>query len=340
MLLNGGFYRQENLPLDSTGKSCTSRTRSNGSDGTGNVRLADVSGAIFFRSACTFEIAQRMNCKMAILSIQSRVTSGYVGNAAATPALQRLGHTVWPIDTVTFSNHPAHGSHTGSVVPAPKIRDLVDGLEAHGCFADCGALLSGYLGSAQTGSVILETAKRVRHTNKKMLWFCDPVMGDNGKFYVTDGIPDFFRDQALAAADVILPNVFEAAYLSGVEIDTLETAKKAAFVLLNSGPKTVVITGVRVGTSIGAIAATATGIWKCMGPEARVAPSGAGDVFSALFAGNYLRSRDTATALSHAVTGVHAILQETAAPDAPDLCLIRALPKLDDLVLVPAETVC
>ena len=142
---------------------------------------------------------------MSILSIQSRVVSGYVGNAAAVPVLQRLGRTVWPIATVPFSNHPAQGPHTGSTKPPKEIQALVDGLSQRNLLTRCDAVLSGYLGSANTGPVVLASAKQVRNGNPSALWCCDPVMGDHGQFYVPEDIPPFFRDQALPAADIVFP---------------------------------------------------------------------------------------------------------------------------------------
>ena len=271
------------------------------------------------------------------MSIQSRVTSGYVGNAVATPILQRLGRTVWPVDTVVFSNHPAHGSHTGGVRPAAEVETLIDGLQAQNLLAGCEAVLSGYLGSAETGPVVRAAAEKARQSNADALWCCDPVMGDQGEFYVADGIPAFFRDSALPAADMILPNLFEASYLAGIAVSTADDATRAAKALLRKGPATVVITGVRQGGDIGAIVANADGCWRCMAPRIDAPAYGAGDAFAALFTGFFLTLRDAPGALGHAVSGVHEILRATADAQSKDLDLIAALPALDDLSPRPAE---
>ena len=155
---------------------------------------------------------------MKILSIQSRVTSGYVGNAAAVPILQRLGCTVWPVDTVTFSNHPAHGAHTGGIRPAPEIEMLIRGLCNQNLLAQCDAILTGYLGSANIAPIIIAAVQRIRDANPAALWCCDPVMGDHGQFYVTEDIPRFFRNKALPNSNIILPNAFEAEHLSLIHI--------------------------------------------------------------------------------------------------------------------------
>jgi pyridoxine kinase len=279
---------------------------------------------------------------MPILSIQSRVTSGYVGNAAATPVLQRLGRTVWPIDTVVFSNHPAHGRYRGGVRPAAEIEALVAGLDARGLLAGCAAVLSGYLGAVAAGPAIRDAAVLVRAANPKAVWCCDPVMGDDGEFYVGDDIAAFFRDQAVPAADIVTPNVFEAGFLSGTTIVTPDDAIGAARRLLAMGPRIVVITGLRSGASIACVAATADGVWRVDAPVLDVAAQGAGDTFTALFLGQFLESGDVATALSRAASGVHAVLAATARTGADELALIAALdaavrpPRMFPARLLPA----
>lgn len=268
---------------------------------------------------------------MAILSIQSRVTSGYVGNAAAVPVLQRLGHTVWPIDTVALSNHPAHDAFRGGPRPATEIAALVDGLADRGLLARCDAILTGYLGTVEAGPVALDAAHRVRTANAGAPWICDPVMGDNGSFYVAAGIPEFYRDRALAAADAILPNAFEAGYLSGRPVAATDDAADAAAALLEKGPATVIVSGLRHGTEIGAVAANADGCWRCLAPFVEAPAHGAGDTFAALFAGTFVGTRDLPGALARAVTGTHAILQATREAGSDDLELVAALPLLDDL---------
>src|SRR2546430_4388197 len=91
---------------------------------------------------------------MNILSIQSHVAYGHVGNAAATFPLQRIGVEVWPIHTVQFSNHTGYGARTGRVFEAPLITELVQGISERGVLAECDGVLSGYMGSAGTGAAL------------------------------------------------------------------------------------------------------------------------------------------------------------------------------------------
>ncbi len=133
---------------------------------------------------------------MNILSIQSHVAYGHVGNAAAVFPLQRIGVEVWPVNTVQFSNHTGYGAWTGTVFGADHIRDVVKGIEDRGVFSSCDGVLSGYMGSAEIGEAILDAVARVKRANPTARYCCDPVIGDiDTGVYVREGIPDFIRTQ-------------------------------------------------------------------------------------------------------------------------------------------------
>src|SRR5262245_61529561 len=165
---------------------------------------------------------------MNVLTIQSAVSYGHVGNSAAVFILQRLGHEAWPVDTVRFSNHPGHGGFRGRVTPAEDLSELILGLEERGFLARVDAVLSGYLGAADQGPVVADAAARVRTANPEALWLLDPVIGDRGRVFVRAGVPDFIRDVAMPQADVLTPNAFELEYLTGVAPTTLDAARRGA----------------------------------------------------------------------------------------------------------------
>src|SRR5215210_5740077 len=114
---------------------------------------------------------------MNLLSIQSHVAYGHVGNCAAVFPLQRLGCEVWPIHTVQFSNHTGYGSWKGSVFDASVIREVMDGIAARGVLGACDGVLSGYVGAADTGEAILDAVARVKAANPSASYCCDPVIG-------------------------------------------------------------------------------------------------------------------------------------------------------------------
>lgn len=260
---------------------------------------------------------------MAILSVQSSVSAGHVGNQAATLPLQRLGFEVWPIDTVIFSNHPAHGGHSGRIVESAEISTLIDGLESLDLWPDCAGVLSGYLGRAETGAVIIDAVRRIRATRKDMLFLCDPVMGDGGKIYVQPGIVDFFRAEGVAAADIVTPNTFEATQLTGIDAASLDGAVAAARALLGLGPRIAVVSGIPGDNSIETIAVSADGAWRVRTPAVARSVYGAGDLLSALFLGHLLRREPVPEALANAVSAVHALIAFAPSRPAIDLPLVE-----------------
>jgi len=296
---------------------------------------------------------------MNVLSIQSHVTYGHVGNSAAVFALQRLGFEVWPLHTLQFSNHAGYEGFTGQVFTAQHLRAVVDGLAARGLLGACDAVLSGYLGSAEAGAAVLDAVARVKAANPGALYACDPVMGDGdgggdgargGGLYVDAALPDFFREHALPLADIVTPNVFELEILTGARVITLDEAVAAARGLtepgptgrgqmgrgqMGRGPGVVLVTGLRHDTTrageIELLAVTAQDAWRLVTPRLPCdpQPNGAGDLLAALFLGHFLRARDAGQALEKAAAANFAVLEATQIAGTRELRLIAAQ---DDLV--------
>lgn len=274
---------------------------------------------------------------MSVLSIQSSVSYGHVGNSAAAFALQRLGIETLPVSTVTLAHHPGHGAWRGRIAEPRELAALIDGLEAMGALAECDAVLSGYLGDVSLGAALLDAVWRVKAANPQALYCCDPVMGEHAKgFYVSAGIPEFFRDQAQPCADILLPNLFELGWLAkgeGARAEwNIETAHAAARLLIARGPRLVVVKGlrrvVRGRQRIGALAVTAKTAWHAEAPLVEAPAYGAGDLFAALFLAHTLRGRNPARALELAVSVVHGVMARTAALGAHELALIPAQSQL------------
>lgn len=271
---------------------------------------------------------------MRFLSLQSHVAYGYVGNRAATFPLQRLGHEVWAVNTVEFSNHTGYGAWRGRTAPAEQVADIVHGIEALGLLPKCDALLTGYVGDAALGDVVLETARKVRAANPKAIWCCDPVLGDTDTgIYVKAGIDSFFRDRALPAADLITPNHFELEHLTGRTVATLDDALQATRSLLK-GPRLALVTSLRRadGNSeqIEMLAVTADEAWRIVTPLIgfEIMPNGTGDTVAALFTAHWLESGDIASALGKAASSIYAVLEATAAMGERELQLVAAQDRL------------
>jgi pyridoxine kinase len=262
---------------------------------------------------------------MNVLSIQSGVVYGHVGNSAAQFCLQRMGHEAWRIDTVRFSNHPGHGGFAGEVTAAAEIGGLVAALDARGWLAGCDALLSGYLGAADQGAAVLGAAARLRAANPGALWLLDPVIGDDGRVFVKPGIPEFMRDAAVPAADIVTPNAFELSWLAGLPVHDVASAAAAARRLRGARGATVLATGIRAGDdAIATLALHDGGIHVVETPRVDMPANGTGDSFAALFLGRFLATRDVADALGHAASAVCALLRATAARGERELALVPA----------------
>ncbi|HEV7253633.1 MAG TPA: pyridoxal kinase PdxY [Mesorhizobium sp.] len=266
---------------------------------------------------------------MNVLSIQSHVAFGHVGNASATFPMQRLGVEVWPIHTVQFSNHTGYGSWKGRVFDGMAIEELVDGIAERGALPRCDAVLSGYMGSADVGAAILSTVARVRQANPDALYACDPVIGDVGRgVFVRPGIPELMREKAVPAADIVTPNHFELDYLSGRETKTLDEAKAAVASVHAMGPKVVLVTSLQTDDtpddSVDLLAGAGGRFWRVRTPKLGVSVNGAGDAIAALFLVHYLRSRSADVALQEAASSVWGLLKRTEEAGSREILTVSA----------------
>jgi pyridoxine kinase len=268
-----------------------------------------------------------------ILSIQSHVAYGHVGNSAATFALQRLGIEVWSIHTVQLSNHTGYPTAPGQRFTAAHIRELTQGLRERGALEKCDGVLSGYIGSAEIGEAILEAVAAVKEANPRALFCCDPVIGDVGRgAFVSPDVATFIRTRTLPAADIVTPNHFELEQLSGYTNRGLDSILAGVEALRKLGPKVVLATSINTDeTPAGAldvIARDGTGRCRVRTPKLEVAAHGAGDLIAALFLAHYLRTRSAAEALSRAVSSVFGILKRTAEDGDGEMALIEAQDEL------------
>ena len=271
---------------------------------------------------------------MAILSIQSHVAYGYVGNRAANFPLQRLGYDVWSIHTVQFSNHTGYGKWTGQVFDSQHIMDIIWGIEDRGVMSECDALLSGYMGDASTGEAILFAWKKIKKANPSAIYCCDPVMGDIGRgFFVRPGILELLRDYVVCEADIITPNLFELEALTDMKVNSYEEAKKACQMLHKKGPKIIIVTSFHTennqNENIEMLLSTKEGMWSITTPYLPIEtpPNGAGDAVSALFLGFYLKLHDPVKAFEKMTMAIFSIFEETYKKGTRELQLIGAQDK-------------
>jgi pyridoxine kinase len=264
-----------------------------------------------------------------ILSIQSWVAYGHVGNASAMFPLQRLGAEVWAVNTVQFSNHTGYGSWKGSVFTGQQVGEVIDGIEARGVLPTADAVLSGYMGDAGIGTAILDAVGRVKAANPAALYCCDPVIGDVGSgVYVRPGIAEFMAGQAVPRADILTPNQFELDLLTGRTSATLADAKAAVAALQASGPRTVLVTSLHTeatpADAIDLLAAEDGEYWLLRTPKLAISVNGAGDAMAALFLYHHLNSGSAAAALEGAGSSVFGVLRRTAEAGSREILTVAA----------------
>jgi pyridoxine kinase len=266
--------------------------------------------------------------RLNVLSIQSHVAYGHVGNSAAVFALQRLGIEAWPVHTVQFSNHPGYGGFRGRVFDGEAVREVVAGLKELGVLGGCAGVLSGYVGDAGIGAAILDAVARVKRANPAALYCCDPVIGDNGRVYVREGIPEFLRERALAAADIVMPNQFELEFLAGRRSASLREALAAVDALHAMGPRVVLVTSLATvetpADAIDLLASDGGERLRLRTPRLALTASGAGDLLAALFLGRFLQEGSFGRALALAAASVFGVLARTQSDGARELALIAA----------------
>jgi pyridoxine kinase len=228
----------------------------------------------------------------ALLSIQSFVSFGHVGHAAALPPLQALGVEVWPVHTVLFSSHPGWPGWAGERVNPRLMSELVAGVEATGAFTRGDALLTGYLGQPDAVEVVLDAHARLLRANPVARFICDPVLGDDGQLYVPAALVELYRHELLPSAQIATPNAFELTTLSALPVHDLATARAACAAL---GCPAVVATGLRLDElgeqALGVLVWTARRCWLIRAPRAPGELYGTGDVFAALLTAHLLHGR-------------------------------------------------
>nr|WP_202892074.1 pyridoxal kinase PdxY [Kribbella shirazensis] len=264
-----------------------------------------------------------------ILSIQSAVAYGHVGNSAAVFPLQRIGVEVLPVYTVNFSNHTGYGAWRGPLISPDDVREVLLGIEERGVLQQIDVVLSGYQGGEGIAEVILEAVKRVKAANPAAVYSCDPVMGNaKSGCFVAPAIPVLLRDRVVPAADIITPNQFELGFLTGTEPDTLESTLAAVELVRATGPRTVLVTSVerpdREDGTIEMLAVDDSGAWLVQTPYIPMKANGSGDVTAALFTAHYRRTGDLTEALARTTSSVFDLLSRTHESGQRELQLVES----------------
>ena len=266
---------------------------------------------------------------MRILSIQSAVAHGHVGNSAAVFPLQRIGVEVVPVNTVNFSNHTGYGAWRGPLMSAADVLDVITGVEERGVFPQVDVVLSGYQGGTDIGDVVVEAVRRVKAANPAAVYACDPVMGNaTSGCFVAPEIPVLLRDRVVPVADLITPNQFELGFLTGTTPTTLESTLESADLARAMGPSTVLVTSVarpdREEGTVEVVVVAEEGAWTLRTPLLPFKANGSGDVTAALFAAHHTATGDPALALERTVSSVFDLIEATYRSGERELQIVAA----------------
>lgn len=269
---------------------------------------------------------------MKILSIQSSVAYGHVGNSAAVFPLQRLGHEVWPVFTVHFSNHTGYGAWRGPLLAPDDVAAVITGIAERGVLGQCDAVLSGYQGGAGIAEVILSAVEQVKAANPAATYTCDPVMGNaTSGCFVDPAIPPIIRERVVPKADLITPNQFELGFLTDTTPLSLAETLESADLARAMGPSTILVTSVLFAAdTIGMLAVTGDGAWLVETPRLPMKANGSGDITAALFTAHLHETRSPAQALARTASSVYAVLKETLESGERELRLIAAQDAIAD----------
>ncbi|XP_044468765.1 pyridoxal kinase-like isoform X3 [Mangifera indica] len=225
-----------------------------------------------------------------VLSIQSHTVQGYVGNKSAVFPLQLLGYDVDPVNSVQFSNHTGYPTFKGQVLNGQQLWELVEGLEANDLLYYT-HLLTGYIGSVSFLNTILKVVERLRSVNPKLIYVCDPVMGDEGKLYVPPELVLVYREKVVPVASMLTPNQFEAEHLTGLRIVSETDGREACKILHAAGPPKVVITSINIDGNLLLIGShqkekgQSPEQFKILMPKIPAYFTGTGDLMTALLLG-------------------------------------------------------
>ncbi|WP_295837306.1 pyridoxal kinase PdxY [uncultured Microbacterium sp.] len=266
---------------------------------------------------------------MKVLSIQSAVAYGHVGNSAAVFPLQRIGVEVLPVYTVNFSNHTGYGAWRGPLISPDDVAAVITGIEERGIFPEIDVVLSGYQGGEGIADVIIDTVARVKKANPDAVYACDPVMGNaKSGCFVAPAIPELLRERVVPVADILTPNQFELGFLTGTEPGSIESTLDSADALRDRGPRTILVTSVerpdRDADTIEMMVVDDAGAWIVQTPLIPMKANGSGDVTAALFTAHYRRSGDPADALARTASSVFDLLSNTYDSGSRELRLIES----------------
>jgi len=221
-----------------------------------------------------------------VVSVQSQVIYGRVGNNVAMAAFHAAGLCAAAVPTVLLSNTPHYPSLHGGPVPIDWFAGWLDDLVARQCLQRLRLMQLGYLGSAAQAQVLADWLAARQAVQPNLHVHIDPVIGDHDKgIYVDPALVQAYRQQLLPLAHGLLPNGFELAQLTGLPVGNMDQTLAAARTLLQGRTRWVAVTSAAPDSwpagKIRVAVVTPEDEHVIEHPRIDAAPKGTGDLFSA-----------------------------------------------------------
>lgn len=261
-----------------------------------------------------------------VISIQSQVVHGHVGNSAAVFPLQSKGIEVAAVPTALLSNHLHYESTYGSYLEPDLLDSLLCGVEDRGWLETSSVLITGFVGSLESAHVLATFVERARLRNPSLLYVCDPVMGDaDHGIFVKESLVDVFRARLVPMAQFITPNQYELEVLARRKARTIGDLQACLETLDMPNATGAAVTGCVLDDTakghVETVSWTPRAMTRSVVERLPLRPCGTGDLFTALLVAAICDGEDLAQASARATEGVFAVLQSTLAAKSNEMVL-------------------
>ncbi len=255
-----------------------------------------------------------------VVALSSYVGRGAVGLRLVTPVLEAQGIEVWPLPTIVLANRPGLGEGAAVRIAARALNEALAALSTDDGRPGIDAVLTGYFADAAQVEGVGRFLSALKVCRPDTIILCDPVLGDEAPgLYIDASVARAIRDVLVPLADIITPNRFELAWLSGKAVQARHEILAAATTL---APAEVIVTSAvtsRDGLEnilvrndgAGAPAPANQGDHEqhtvVAARQFHSMPNGTGDAFSALYLGARLKGRSSSQALVFATRAMEDI---------------------------------
>ena len=250
-----------------------------------------------------------------ILSIQSAVTYGLVGNSVAAPVITKLGMQPLLVDTISLAAHPGHGTLAGGIPNQAQFNAILEALNTLGALQNISTVVTGYLGNAKQIAPIHSMIRAWQAEQPDSLYILDPVLGDEGRLYVDDDVVKKMQDKLLPMAQIVTPNQFELGLLAGIPVNSLGQAQDAANKILKKNPNltAVIATGINNAPhGISDLNVNRQNMTEQVYSKRPHGVAGGGDLLTAILSCWLTAGHDLETAFNAASCDAHSIIDHSA----------------------------